>query len=147
MDMSTTLILCAHSKSKGFSGVQRLVLFTSEDAHYSVKKLAAYMGVGSDNVYTIKTDAVGRLLPEHLQTEIERALNEGALPFMVSATAGTTVLGAFDPLEKIAHICEQYKIWLHVDAAWGGGALMSRKYRHLLSGIERYSSPSYIITE
>lgn len=56
---------------------------------------------------------------------------------MVSATAGTTVLGAFDPLEKIADLCQKYNLWMHVDAAWGGGALMSQKYRGLLKGIER----------
>lgn len=50
---------------------------------------------------------------------------------------GTTVLGAFDPLEEIADLCEKYNLWLHVDAAWGGGALMSQKYRKLLKGIER----------
>lgn len=48
------------------------------------------------------------------------------------------MLGAFDPLEKIADLCEKYKLWMHVDAAWGGGALMSQKYRKLLKGIERY---------
>jgi glutamate/tyrosine decarboxylase-like PLP-dependent enzyme len=48
------------------------------------------------------------------------------------------VLGAFDPLEKIADLCEKYKLWMHVDAAWGGGALISQKYRKLLKGIERY---------
>lgn len=51
--------------------------------------------------------------------------------------AGTTVLGAFDPLNDIADLCEKYKLWMHVDAAWGGGALMSRKYRKLLKGVER----------
>jgi glutamate/tyrosine decarboxylase-like PLP-dependent enzyme len=47
------------------------------------------------------------------------------------------VLGAFDPLEKIAELCEKYKLWMHTDAAWGGGALMSQKYKKLLRGIER----------
>lgn len=66
-----------------------------------------------------------------------RAKSEGALPFMVSATAGTTVIGAFDPLEQIADLCQKYNLWMHVDAAWGGGALMSKKYRTLLKGVER----------
>jgi hypothetical protein len=51
---------------------------------------------------------------------------------------GTTVLGAFDPIPEIADLCSKYRLWLHVDAAWGGGALMSKKHRHLLEGIERY---------
>lgn len=95
------------------------------------------MGIGSDNVYAIETDECGKLKPDHLESEIKRSLSEGALPFMVSATAGTTVLGAFDPLEKIADLCEKYNLWMHVDAAWGGGALMSQKYRKLLKGVER----------
>lgn len=48
------------------------------------------------------------------------------------------MLGAFDPIPEIADLCSKYKLWLHVDAAWGGGALMSKKHRHLLEGIERY---------
>lgn len=80
---------------------------------------------------------MGRMDTSHLITQIERSLNEGAAPFMVSATAGTTVIGAFDPINKIADICERYGLWLHVDAAWGGGALISNKHRNLLKGIER----------
>lgn len=113
-------------------------MFTSKDAHYSSEKLASFMGLGSDNVYTIKTCERGRIIIEHLESEILRAQNEGAIPFMVVATAGTTVLGAFDPIDKIANLCGKYNMWLHVDAAWGGGALMSQKYRHLLIGIERF---------
>lgn len=56
---------------------------------------------------------------------------------MVSATAGTTVIGAFDPLAQIADTCEKYGLWLHVDAAWGGGALVSKRHRGLLNGVER----------
>lgn len=113
-------------------------MFTSEDAHYSSGKLASFMGLGSDNVYKIKTCDRGKIIIEHLECEILRAQNEGAIPFMVVATAGTTVLGAFDPIDKIADLCGKYNMWLHVDAAWGGGVLMSQKYRHLLSGIERF---------
>lgn len=50
---------------------------------------------------------------------------------------GTTVLGAFDPIAEIADVCHDYSIWLHVDAAWGGGALVSKKHKHLLTGIHR----------
>lgn len=95
------------------------------------------MGLGSDNVFKILTDDRGKIQLQDLEKKIQQALSEGAVPFMVSATAGTTVLGAFDPLEGIADLCEKYKMWMHVDAAWGGGALMSKKYRHLLKGIER----------
>eukprot|EP00063_Salmo_salar_P066104 XP_014040939.1 PREDICTED: acidic amino acid decarboxylase GADL1-like [Salmo salar] len=62
---------------------------------------------------------------------------------MVNATAGTTVLGAFDPLEEIADICERHNLWMHVDACWGGGALMSKKHRYLLQGIHRANSVAW----
>lgn len=121
----------------GLHGLPRLVLFTSEDAHYSVKKLSSFLGIGSDNVYLVQTDDRGKMKPSHLVELIEKSIEEGAKPFMVSATAGTTVLGAFDPIEELADICEKYNIWLHVDAAWGGGALVSAKHRHLMKGIHR----------
>lgn len=99
--------------------------------------MASFLGIGTDNVYIIKTDARGKMDIIHLEQEINRALDEEAKPFMVSATAGTTVIGAFDPLNEIADICKKYGLWLHVDAAWGGGALMSRKHKELLEGIHR----------
>lgn len=95
------------------------------------------MGIGSNNVYEIQPDGNGKMKIDHLEQEIQRVLLEGAVPMMVSATAGTTVLGAFDPLEAISEICQKYSMWMHVDAAWGGGALMSKKYRKLLKGIEK----------
>ncbi|ETE59094.1 Glutamate decarboxylase 2, partial [Ophiophagus hannah] len=67
----------------------------------------------------------------------------GKIPLYVSATAGTTVYGAFDPLANIADICEKYNLWLHVDASWGGGLLLSRKHSHKLSGIERANSVTW----
>lgn len=66
-----------------------------------------------------------------------RKFKNNLLRFVFYVLLGTTVLGAFDPLEKIGDLCEKYKIWMHVDAAWGGGALMSQKYKKLLKGIER----------
>lgn len=99
--------------------------------------MASFLGLGTDNVYIVKTDSRGKMDTVHLEQEIQRALDEGAKPFMVSATAGTTVIGAFDPLNEIADLCEKYGLWMHVDAAWGGGALMSRKHKGLLEGIHR----------
>ncbi|XP_063698333.1 cysteine sulfinic acid decarboxylase [Culicoides brevitarsis] len=130
-------------KTRGLFGLPRLVLFTSEDAHYSVKKLASFMGIGFDNVFPIKTDSRGKMCLVNLEQQIQRAITEGGKPFMVSATAGTTVLGAFDPLEGIADLCAKYNMWFHVDAAWGGGALMSKKYRQLLKGVERADSVTW----
>lgn len=121
----------------GLFGSKRQIIFTSEDSHYSVEKLAMFMGFGSKNVCKVKTNKVGKIDIEDLKKKIEEHLNNDCQPMMISATSGTTVLGAFDDLNSIADLCKQYGMWMHVDAAWGGGALMSSKYRHLLSGIER----------
>lgn len=115
-------------------------MFTSEDAHYSSGKLASFMGLGSDNVYKVKTCNRGKMIVEHLESEVLRVKAEGAVPFMVVATAGTTVLGAFDPIDQIADVCKKHDMWLHIDAAWGGGVMLSQKYRHLVKGIERLVS-------
>ncbi|XP_015183154.1 PREDICTED: cysteine sulfinic acid decarboxylase [Polistes dominula] len=123
-------------KETGSTEVSRLVIFTSEDAHYSVKKLAAFLGIGTSNVYCVKVDERGKMCLKDLELRVNEVLCQKAVPLMVSATAGTTVLGAFDPLKEIADICKKYDMWFHVDAAWGGGALMSTKYRFLLDGIE-----------
>ena len=57
-------------------------------------------------------------------------------PFFVGTTAGTTVLGAFDPFEEIAAICKKHKVWMHVDGCWGAAALLSPDHRHLMKGCE-----------
>ncbi|XP_065208108.1 cysteine sulfinic acid decarboxylase [Planococcus citri] len=130
-------------KENGLHGLPRLVLFTSNDAHYSIKKLAAFEGLGSNNVYLIKTDSKGKMDPEDLEKRIKEAIAENAVPFMVSATSGTTVLGAYDPLSEIADLCDKYKIWLHVDGAWGGAVMFSARHRHLIKGIERADSVTF----
>uniref|UniRef100_A0A8C7FB27 Cysteine sulfinic acid decarboxylase n=1 Tax=Oncorhynchus kisutch TaxID=8019 RepID=A0A8C7FB27_ONCKI len=68
---------------------------------------------------------------------------EGAVPFLVHATSGTTVQGAFDPLEPIADICDRQGLWMHVDAAWGGSVLFSKEHRHLMRGVERADSVTW----
>lgn len=75
-------------QEEGLHSLPRLVLFTSNDAHYSIKKLAAFEGLGSNNVYTVRTDQRGKMDPIDLERQIEKSLAENAVPFMVSATAG-----------------------------------------------------------
>ncbi|XP_065510438.1 cysteine sulfinic acid decarboxylase isoform X2 [Caloenas nicobarica] len=132
-----------HSRQSGNWALPRLVLFASRESHYSVLKGAAFLGIGTDNVRLVGTDDRGKMIPEELEKEIERAKTEGAQPFFVCATCGTTVLGAFDPLGAIADVCQRHSLWLHVDAAWGGSALLSGKHRHLLAGIERADSVAW----
>jgi glutamate decarboxylase len=128
------------SKSAGLSTAPRLVMFTSEQSHFSIRRAAAILGIGTDNVIMIRTDSRGKMDVLDLEAKIDQSKANGSRPFLVVATSGTTVLGAFDPLPEIADVCLKNDLWFHVDAAWGGGALLSKKHRSLLDGIERADS-------
>ncbi|NXN01916.1 CSAD decarboxylase, partial [Sylvia borin] len=131
------------SRSRGNWDLPRLGLFASQESHYSILKGAALLGIGTDNVHLVRTDEMGKMIPEELEKEIQRVKAEGSEPLFVCATSGTTVLGAFDPLDAIADICARHGLWLHVDAAWGGSALLSPQLRHLLAGIHRADSVTW----
>lgn len=130
-------------KQRGLRALPPLALFASEECHYSIKKGAAFLGLGTDSVRVVKADERGKMVPEDLERQIRLAEAEGAVPFLVSATSGTTVLGAFDPLEAIADVCQRHALWLHVDAAWGGSMLLSQTHKHLLDGISRADSVTW----
>lgn len=120
-----------------------MVIYTSEESHYSNAKNASFAGIGRNNMRFIKSDAVGRMIPAKLEEQILEDISQGFIPTYVNATAGTTVLGAFDPIEAIADITEKYNIWLHVDGAYCGSVIFSDTYRHLVKGVERSNSFSY----
>jgi glutamate decarboxylase/sulfinoalanine decarboxylase len=121
------------AKFKG-NGNHKLVAFVSDQAHYSYLKAANLLGIGIENLVKIKSDPDGKIIPEELENTIKQTLSENKIPFFVGATAGTTVLGAFDPLPSLAEISNKYGLWLHVDGAWGAPVLFSEKYKHLLTG-------------
>ncbi len=126
-------------KKTGMHGA-RLVAFVSEEAHYSFGKAANIMGLGTDNIRAVPADEQGRMSPEALKIAIQESRSQGERPFFIAATAGTTVLGEFDPIDELSLIAREEKIWLHVDGAWGGSVLVSRKHRHLMKGIENADS-------
>uniref|UniRef100_A0A8C9W5B8 Cysteine sulfinic acid decarboxylase n=1 Tax=Scleropages formosus TaxID=113540 RepID=A0A8C9W5B8_SCLFO len=128
-------------KLKGLWSVPRLAVFTSEEGHYSICKAASMQGIGLENVFLVKTNESGCMLPEDLTDKIELAKSQGAVPFLVSATSGTTIHGAFDPLDLIADICEKYGLWMLLGG--GGSVLFSKKHRHLMKGIERADSMTW----
>ena len=120
-----------------------LIMYTSKDSHYSNAKNASFAGMGRDNVRYIKSDAFGKMIPEQLEIQIEEDLKNGCIPTFINATAGTTVLGSFDPIEALADIAEKHDIWLHVDGAYCGSVIFSEKNRHLINGVHRSDSFSY----
>ena len=118
----------------------RLRIFASAASHFSVVKAARLLGLGDDAVVTVATDAERRMQPLALERALERCRAEGAIPMAVVATAGTTDFGSIDPITEISRICRDFGLWLHVDAAYGCGLLVSRKRRHMLDGVERADS-------
>ena len=122
-------------QQRGFDS-KNLVCFVSEESHYSVLMAANVLGIGFDNVVKVSCDLDGRMRIDKLEEEVQRSRINGQTPFCVIATSGTTVRGAFDPLKEIAELCSNQKLWLHVDAAWGGSCLFSNKLRKLMDGVE-----------
>ncbi|ELU04084.1 hypothetical protein CAPTEDRAFT_93538 [Capitella teleta] len=130
-------------KTKGMQALPNICLFTSELSHYSIKKGVAWMGMGLDCVKTVPCDTRGRMIPKKLEEMVIQSKEEGFTPFLVNATSGTTVAGAFDPLDAIADIAEKHNLWMHVDACWGGGLLFSDQQRHKLNGVHRSDSVAW----
>ena len=121
----------------------RLITYVNGTGHYSVVKNAGVLGMGRENVRQIEVDDAGAMVPAALRRAIEQDLAAGHLPAVVIATSGTTVRGAFDPLEEIAAICTEHDIWMHVDAAVGGSLLLHPTERAKLAGIQHADSVTW----
>ena len=96
--------------------------------------------VGKDNIRYIKSDEQGRINIDAFKNQVEDDIANGFVPFYINATAGTTVLCAFDNVDELAPICKKNNIWLHLDGAFGGSVIFSKKYNHLVKGIEQTDS-------
>lgn len=116
----------AEVKYKGNQGLD-LCVFVSDEAHYSFKKAVMLMGLGLDNLILVKSDKSGKMLVSDLESKIVQAKSDGKVPIMIASTCGTTVKGAFDPIKENQQIAQKYKLWHHIDGAWGGAALFSAK--------------------
>lgn len=139
--MAMVMARDSYDQSSINEGVTKtLIVYTSEVSHYSIQKNASLMGIGRNQVRFIKTNEFGEMLADDLQQQIEQDLSKGYHPFFVNATAGTTVLGAFDDVESISKICRTYNLWLHLDGAYCGSVIFSKRYKHLVKGIELTNS-------
>ncbi|KID59660.1 Pyridoxal phosphate-dependent decarboxylase, partial [Metarhizium hybridum] len=136
----TSLVVARNSlypdcKLNGGSSYQ-FAIFTSCHGHFSMEKAAITCGMGLSSVVHVPVNDDGRMNVNSLRKLVIQAKAQGKTPLYVNATAGTTVLGVFDPLHEIKTICEEFGMWFHVDASWGGSIIFSAKHRHKLTGCE-----------
>ncbi|KAL2890809.1 L-aspartate decarboxylase dtxS4 [Ceratocystis lukuohia] len=122
------------------NGAYNFVVFTSAHGHYSVAKAALTCGIGSRNVWDVPVDSEGRMQPAELRRLVIKAQDEGFMPLYINATAGTTVMGSYDPFHELADIAQEFGLWLHIDGSWGGSVAFSSSQRHKLAGAERANS-------
>ena len=117
-----------------------LVVYASEQCHYSFEKSVDILGLGRRNLRKIETDESFHIRTDLLREQIGRDVAAGNVPVCVAGAAGATSTGVIDPLDELADIAAEFNVWFHVDAAYGGALAMSEKYRHRLRGLERADS-------
>jgi glutamate/tyrosine decarboxylase-like PLP-dependent enzyme len=118
----------------------RLVVYASEQSHYSLTKSCDILGLGREALRKIETDESFHLRTDLLREAIERDLAAGQTPICVAGAAGATSTGVVDPLDELADVARDYNLWFHVDAAYGGALAFSAQHRKRLGGIERADS-------
>ena len=137
-------LLCARERTTTF-GMSRggfqdeprpLVVYTSSQAHSSVGKGAQLAGFGRDNLRLVAQDEAHAMRPDALDDAVRQDIATGKRPCAIVATTGTTTSTAIDPLEEIAHVARTHGLWLHVDAAMAGSAMILPEYRWMWKGIE-----------
>ena len=121
----------------GLYSQSKFTVYCSEQAHSSIEKGMKIIGLGKNNIRKVPVDDEFALIPSKLEEMIEKDMHEGYTPLCVVAAIGTTGSTAIDPLKEIGKICkEKYNIWLHIDAALSGSALVLPEKRYMIEGIE-----------
>jgi aromatic-L-amino-acid decarboxylase len=128
------------ARERGVRHFAPLAVYASVEAHAVIRRAADILGLGSDAVRALPVDDRWRLRPEAVVPALEADREAGVAPMAVVATAGTTATGSIDPLAELAEISERYGAWLHVDAAYGGAAVLADDLRPEFAGIERADS-------
>jgi len=122
------------TKDEGMAACGKLAIFLNKSAHYSIKKGAFFLGFGANSLYHVEFDENCRMKESSLREQVQKAKADGRTPFMVVATEGTTVFGAFDDIEMSSAVCKEENMWLHLDACLGGSMLASDEHKSLLKG-------------
>jgi L-2,4-diaminobutyrate decarboxylase len=119
---------------------RRFRILCSSTAHFSVRKSARLLGLGDRSIVEIPANEHGRLNPERVEAVMRSLANRSLIPIALVATAGTTDLGAIDPLRALADAAGRHGAWFHVDAAVAGALVLSDREAHRLRGIEAADS-------
>jgi aromatic-L-amino-acid/L-tryptophan decarboxylase len=128
------------ANEEGLAACPPLAVYTSEEAHSSVEKAVKIAGLGRQALRLIPTDDRFAMRPEALEVQIQADLDAGIKPVCIVATIGTTGTGGIDPLARIGAIAKRHDIYLHIDAAWAGSALILPEWRSMIDGIEHADS-------
>ena len=149
-EANLTAMLCAlnhkysnFAKDGVFALDKKPVVFCSAEAHHSIQKAAKVVGIGYNLVKPIPVTDELKLDINILQQELNNLDTSVYSPLMIIGTAGTTGTGTIDELNQLNSICKKNNIWFHVDAAYGGGAILSQDLKHQLSGIEKSDSITF----
>ncbi|SFL69726.1 L-2,4-diaminobutyrate decarboxylase [Gracilibacillus orientalis] len=113
----------------------RLRIFCSKDAHFTVRQSAFLLGLGEQAVIPLETDHQHRICLSDLDHRLKEVKEENLLPFALVATAGTTDFGSIDPLNELANRVQAHQMWFHIDAAYGGALILSDRHKEKLNGI------------
>ncbi|MDA0329711.1 MAG: aminotransferase class V-fold PLP-dependent enzyme [Gemmatimonadetes bacterium] len=119
---------------------ERATVYMSDQSHTALSRAATIVGVRPERVRKVPSDAYFRMKMDDLQRMIDEDRAAGLTPIAVCGNAGTTNTGAVDPLESLADLCEREGIWLHIDASYGGFAILTDTGKALFRGIERADS-------
>jgi len=151
-DTASTALLCvllaARERATNFTTNhngcdRRLVVYASSQTHSSIQKAVMISGLGLAQLRLIEVDENFALRPEALARQVESDKSQGLTPAFVCATIGTTSSNAMDPIPAIAQIARQHQLWLHVDAAMSGTAMLCPEFRHLQAGVELADSYNF----
>jgi len=147
MEANLSAVVVALTRSfpdYGENGLRHLAatptIYITNQAHNGYNKIAHMTGLGRGAIRIVATDSNLRMDVGDLEGQITKDRKDGFAPFMVIGTAGTTATGVIDPLPEIADLSRRAGLWFHVDAAWGGSAILSPRLKHYLAGIEAADS-------
>ena len=114
---------------------QKLRMYTSEISHFSMEKSAHILGLGYQSVVKVPVDKNKKMDMQIFKQLVEKDIQDGNIPFLAVATIGTTDFGSIDNVKEMSELCKKYNMWLHADAAYGSGVILSEEYKHRLEGI------------